>query len=511
MTTDYKIQPKVTLTEAINNLALLGKPFKSPTFWTWKVVAKLIDGIPLTEPREIALFEQCTGRSYSRFNRRAVRRLIILAGRRAGKDRFLSSVAVWRSALCQNWKAHISAGEGACSILLGADRKQASILRKYCHGLITTPLLAREVLRDTNELIEFANGSSLEIVTNNAALVRGRSAIGVFGSECCQWKSDENNSSSDEEVVSAAEPSLSMCRDVPGGILCLGSSVFRKRGFMYRKYRELFGNDDADDICWFAPSMVMNPALPRSVIDRALAENPNKAGAEYENRWREDSSDYVPPDILEACTDGGEYERMPRPNIHYVAYCDSAGGLGSDSFTLAIAHAEDDKVVLDLLREKKPRFVPRAVVKEFANILKAYKVLEVHSDGFAGGFHQAEWTENGIQFKASERTTSENYLFWLPMLLARRARLLDNSTLRSQTCALERVISPNTNHETVRHPQTSNAHDDVCASAAGAMVLAGDKTVFRSNYDWVSGPDHPDPQEQQAGDDLFFRGGFVST
>ena len=32
MTTDYIIQPKVTLTEAMTSLALLGRPFKSPTF-----------------------------------------------------------------------------------------------------------------------------------------------------------------------------------------------------------------------------------------------------------------------------------------------------------------------------------------------------------------------------------------------------------------------------------------------------------------------------------------------
>ena len=192
----------------------------------------------------------------------------------------------------------------------------------------------------------------------------------------------------------------------------------------------------------------MNPSLPRSVIDRALAENPSKAGAEYLNQWRENSSDYVPPDVVEGCTDGGVYERIPQPNTHYVAFCDSAGGLGSDLFTLAIAHAEDDKVILDLLREKKPRFVPRAVVKEFANLLKAYNITEVYSDGFAGGFHQAEWTENGILFKPSERSTSENYLHWLPMLLARRARLLDNSTPRSQTCVLEHHIPPS-GHETV--------------------------------------------------------------
>ena len=150
-----------------------------------------------------------------------MRRLILLAGRRAGKDRFFSAVAVWRAALCTNWREHISAGEGAVTILLGADKKQAAILRGYCQGLLQAPMLRTEVTRSTGELTEFRNGASLEITTNDARLVRGRSAIAVLGSECCHWRTDEHSASSDEEVVGAAEPSMAMCPD--GGLLMLGS------------------------------------------------------------------------------------------------------------------------------------------------------------------------------------------------------------------------------------------------------------------------------------------------
>jgi hypothetical protein len=31
---------------------------------------------------------------------------------------------------------------------------------------------------------------------------------------------------------------------------------------MYRLFKELHGNDHADDIVWFAPSATMNPKLP---------------------------------------------------------------------------------------------------------------------------------------------------------------------------------------------------------------------------------------------------------
>jgi hypothetical protein len=231
----------ITLSRALTQPTLFGDTFGGSSFWTWRTVAKLISGLPLTEPREIELFKTCTGRNA--LPTRPVRRLIALAGRRAGKDRFFSAVAVWRAALCTDWRKHLSAGEQAVVILLGADKKQAAILRRYCQGLLQTKLLAREVVRTTGDVIEFRNGSSLEIATNDVRLVRGRSAIAVLGSECCHWRTDEAAASSDEEVVGAAEPSMAMCPD--GGLLLLGSSVYRKKGYMFRKWRQLFGDDSA--------------------------------------------------------------------------------------------------------------------------------------------------------------------------------------------------------------------------------------------------------------------------
>jgi hypothetical protein len=193
--------PAIMLTQAFSDASLLGSPFQDEAFWTWKVIAKLTDGIQLTDAREIALFELCTGRPYNRQAHRAVRRLILLVGRRGGKDRFLSAVAVWRAALCLNCKQYISAGEGAVVLLIGADKKQANILRRCCNGLLETPRLKAEVTRLTDELIEFRSGGSLEIVTNDASLVRGRSAVAVLGTECCHWKTDDASLSSDEEVA----------------------------------------------------------------------------------------------------------------------------------------------------------------------------------------------------------------------------------------------------------------------------------------------------------------------
>jgi hypothetical protein len=492
--------PQITLSRALTDPALFGATFRAPSFWTWRAVAKLIDGEPLREPREQELFTACTGRSA--LPSKPARRVILLAGRRGGKDRFLSAVAVWRAALCADWRKHISAGEQAVVLLLGADKKQAAILRRYCEGLLRAPLLAQEVVRQTHEVIEFKNGASLEIATNDARLVRGRSAIAVLGSECCHWRTDEHAASSDEEVVGAAEPSMAMCPD--GGLLMLGSSVHRKVGYMHRQYKKLHGNDDSEDLCWFAPSATMNPQLPAHVVDKALAEDAAKARAEYLNVWREDLSDFIPLDVIESCTDFGVHERAPQAGTRYVAYCDASSGVG-DSFAIAVAHRAAPHV-LDVVRERKPRFVPAQVIAEFAQLLKLYDITEIQGDKYAIGFHEAEWRSHGIKFLPCERTTSENYLHALPLLLAGRVRLVDNTTLRSQLASLERRVGAG-DRETVSHPQHASAHDDAAAAACGALVLAATKKTWMEAWAPALADDPPSYMDQLRGYVFQYSGG----
>ena len=498
--TDAAFAPDITLTRALAEPSLFGRTFSAPSFWTWKTVAKLIDNIPLTEPRELELFQQSTGRTQlpSRRERRTLRRFLLLVGRRGGKDRFLSAVAVWRC-ICTDWRKHISAGEQIVVLLLGRDKKQAAILRKYCRGLLQEPALAREVVRETKDVIEFKNGATLEIISNDASLCRGRSASAVIGSEACHWRHDEASASSDEEVVGASEPSMAMCPD--GGLLLLGSSIHRQRGYCYRKYKELHGNDAADDICWFAPSKLMNPRLPQSVIDAALREDPHRGGAEFGKRWREDFDDLIPPDAVESVTDYGIIERPPQSGVSYIAFADASTGTGSDSFTLCVAHRllfGEDCVYVDVLRERKPRFVPAETIREFSTILKAYNIFEVRGDQFGGGLVSDEWLRNGISFKPSDYTTSENYLRSLPIFLAKRCRLLDNAALRQQLTSLERHVSGV--RETVSHPNVASAHDDLATACCGALVVAGNRLAFDNSFGaWVSGeqPTTNETYEQQ--------------
>jgi hypothetical protein len=478
------LTPDIGLLQAMSDDELMGTTFSAASYWTWKVVAKLIDGIPLTERREVRLFEQCTGRKYNRQVRRAFRRLIILAGRRAGKDRFESAVGVWRGALSADWRKYASAGEQNVVLLLGADKRQAQILWRYCRGLLEVPRLKREVVRQTSEVIEFRNGASLEIGTNDASLIRGRSAIAVLGSECCHWKTDEASASSDEEVVGAAEPSMSMCPD--GGLLVLGSSVHRRVGYMYREFKELYGNNDAEDLVWFAPSRVMNPKLPASVITKAIARNAAKARAEYENVWRDDLANFIPRDVIEAAVDSVTV-RPYDARFAYFSFVDASSGV-RDAFAVAVAHKQNDTVILDCVLEIMAPFNTAQATAHVAQVLKSYGCRTAMADDHAKGWLRSELARHGITLlpRPPKMDGSTFHLEVLPLFSSGRVRLIKSTRLIEQYLALEQ--KPRGDREWVGHP--TGQHDDLAVAVSGALWLAdrsAGSALWRTEHFLVDG------------------------
>jgi hypothetical protein len=161
----------------------------------------------------------------------------------------------------------------------------------------------------------------------------------------------------------------------------------------------------------------------------------------------------------------------------------------ADSFAIAIAsRGHTTPHLLHVVREVKPRFVPAQVIASFAELLKLYNIVEIQGDKYAIGFHEGEWRNHGIKFTACERTTSENYLHVLPLLLANRVRLVDSLTLRQQLGSLERRVGAG-DRETVTHPQHASAHDDVACAACGALATAATYGKYRYDCEmnWVRG------------------------
>ena len=153
-------------------------------------------------------------------------------------------------------------------------------------------------------------------------------------------------------------------------------------------------------------------------------------------------------------------------------------GGSSDDAVLAIAHADDGVVVLDLIDRQacKPPFNPRLAVAKFAIFLKAYGLTSVTGDAYAGQTFRQDFLDHGIAYHVSTLSASGLYEALEPRLNAREVELLDIAELTEQLAGLI--------HRGAKVGHAAGAHDDWANACAGAVVLAAAKPAVRI------GPEH---------------------
>ena len=155
----------------------------------------------------------------------------------------------------------------------------------------------------------------------------------------------------------------------------------------------------------------MNPTLDPSVVERALKTIRCPRPASICAEFRTDIADFISRAVVEACVDPNVYERPYLRSRRYLAFIDASGGSGSDSMTLAIAHAED--VFRRLMQSaSRPPFSPDAVVAEFSALLKTYHVSRAESDKWGGDWVGEAFRKNGnyrrAECEAKERSLRRN-------------------------------------------------------------------------------------------------------
>jgi hypothetical protein len=118
---------------------------------------------------------------------------------------------------------------------------------------------------------------------------------------------------------------------------------------------------------------------------------------------------------VEAAVLPGRHELPRIAGVHYVAFADPSGG-SADSMTLAVAHRDGDRAVLDAVRERRPPFSPDDVVLEFTALLKAYEITEVNGDRYGGEWPAERFRAHNIADVPAEKPKSDLYRDTLPML-----------------------------------------------------------------------------------------------
>jgi hypothetical protein len=366
-------------------------------------------------------------------------------------------------------------------MLLATDRNQAGIAFNYIRALIEeTPLLSPLLARPPRgDRIELRNRAEIVVTTNNIRSPRGRTIACAIFDEAAHWLG-EDYANPDAEVDNAVTPGLMR---FPGSLKIIISSVHRRAGLLHDKFAKHFGQDDDDTLVVLGTSTEFNPTLDAAEIDRQLALDPEKAGAEYLSQWRDDLTSFLDRQLVEAAIDRGTVTRPPQHGIAYVAFTDPSGGRG-DSFTAAVGHREGTILVVDALFERRAPFDSDATIDEVAALLRSYKVTTVRGDDYGADLTVAAFRRRGIAYRSlmlndaegrqGRLNRSEIYLNSVGLFTAGRVKLPDNPRLVHQLIGLERHTARSSGHDTVDHP--AGGHDDLANAACGCLVALAAKS-----------------------------------
>jgi hypothetical protein len=178
-----------------------------------------------------------------------------------------------------------------------------------------------------------------------------------------------------------------------------------------------------------------------------------------------EGSAYQPDPVFDSIARGVKV-RPPQTGIDYEAFVDMSGG-SSDDAVLGIAHQDaNDRAILDRLLDQGARapFDPRKAVERFVAVLREYRCSRVTGDAYAGNTFRSDFENAGITYEVSERSKSQLYEDFEPLLNGGRVVLLDHSELEQQLLGLV--------WRGGRIDHLSGEHDDHANGAVGACCVA---------------------------------------
>jgi hypothetical protein len=453
---------------AMQDPELFGPHFAPAETWrAWRTCLSAAFGLrEYLDETDLVVFQEATG--LESLPGEPVRELWAVAGRRGGKSRVASLVAVYVATL-RDYRDVLTPGETGVVMILAADRRQARVCLGYVKALLDVPMLRAMVLSETGDSVTLSNGIRIEVHTASHRSTRGYTCVAAICDEMAFWRS-EDSTTPDVEVLRAIRPSLAT---VPGSLLLCISSPYARRGALYQAFQRYYEKEMPGVLFWRAESEVMNPTLRGSrVIAEAYEDDAVSARAEWGAQFREDVESYVSPEVVSACVvpdrGGVPFGRGP----HYEAFVDPSGGR-RDSFTLAIGHRQrgGGGVSLNCVREWKAPLEPDAVVREIAGQIRAYGMRRCWGDRYAGEWPRERFRAHGIRYEACPRPKADLYVDLLPTLTARRIELPEMPRLVSQLAGLERRTG-RSGRDSIDH--APGAQDDVANAVAGvcwALVL----------------------------------------
>lgn len=410
---------------------------------------------------EQKVFRHLTGRSIYNPPLGGWFEFLLIVGRQAGKSWITAVMAAFYGVTASKSPDKT---DRFIALVAQDSRSTTRVLFGYIKAIFETlQLFMAEVESMTVDTIRLKNGIIIAVYPCRPAALRGIRAILVICDELAFFTSTENFPV-DREILRAVRPTLA----TTGGKLIILSSPYGQSGALWDLHRKHHGRDDSAVLSFKASAPELNPTLPTDYLIRMQEDDPEAYLSEVLGEFRSGLSTFLDPQAIQDCVAVGVLERVPITGIHYHTFCDPSGGR-HDRFTLAIAHEENGKAIIDAIRAWMPPFNPSGVVSEVADLLKTFGIYECSGDRYSAEFVAEQFRLNGITCTASDLDRSRLYLELLGPINSQQVELLDHAELLRELRGLERRRGTS-GRDRIDH--RNGSRDDIANSVAGVVNLA---------------------------------------
>src|SRR4029077_17273760 len=236
-------------------------------------------------------------------------------------------------------------------LILARSRDQAGVVFGYVKGIFeTVPALTQMVVAWRSDEIELNNGIVIKVATSDFRGVRGSTCVCVVCDAVAYWNFDSDSANPDTEVLRALRPAMAT---IPNAKLILISTGYAMAGVLYELHKAHFGKTDSPVLVWQSDTVTMNPRISQEFVDEQIDLDPEAGRSEWGGLFREDISQAFPISMLEQCVIPGRVELPPVKGLAYHSFADPMGGKG-DFWAKCIAHRQNDKAIIDLIRAWPP-------------------------------------------------------------------------------------------------------------------------------------------------------------
>jgi hypothetical protein len=428
----------------------------------------------LTED-ECVIFKKFTGRDYKPGQR--VKQFHTIGGRRTGKTVKTGGLSTYL-ATCIDYSDVLVKGETGVLLCLAQTQSVATQILNYVEeNLKASKILKQKFVRRTADGIELTNNIRIEVRPASFRKLRGPTYIAVACDELAFFYTEDFYTNTDVEVLRAARPGLLTTH---GPIITI-SSPYAKRGVLWEAYKRHYGPAGSPLILVAkGTTRDFNPTISEAEIALELERDPEANRAELLAEFRSDIDSFIGIEVVESCV-GDFYEIPPSHRWGYFLFIDSSGNR-EDSFCIAIAHKDGDKIIVDLVREWRPPFSIDGVIDEICALAKSYRIGKATGDRYAGDVIADMFRKRSLPYDPTDYNKSDLYHDLLPLLNTRAIVLPRNERLIMQIVGLERRVG-STGRNSINH--APGGHDDIVNAVAGVAKLVHQKRV-------LFGPGAPD-------------------